>query len=80
MALEYCPGGELFSLVNRTRNGLSRKLAKFYGACILLALEFLHDNKIIFKDLKPENVVISKDGFAKITDFGLSTHEYSIKD
>ena len=43
MALEYCPGGELFSLVNSTRAGLPRKLAKFYGACILLGLEFLHD-------------------------------------
>jgi len=42
MALEYCPGGELFSLVNSTRNGLPKKLAKFYGACVLLALEFLH--------------------------------------
>ena len=43
MALEYCPGGELFQLVNSTRNGLPKKLVKFYGACILLALEFLHD-------------------------------------
>jgi len=51
-------------------------MTKFYGACILNGLKFLHDNKVIFKDLKPENVVISKDGFAKITDFGLSIHEY----
>ena len=60
MALEYCPGGELFQLVNSTRNGLPKKLVKFYGACILLGLEFLHKQKIIFKDLKTENVVISK--------------------
>ena len=43
MALEYCPGGELFSLINSMPNGLPRKLAKFYGACILLGLEFLHE-------------------------------------
>jgi len=51
---------------------------QFYGACILLALEHLHKYKIIFKDLKPENIIISKEGFPKLTDFGLSSSENRI--
>lgn len=84
MALEYCPGGELFSLINKIkpngRAGLGFSLARFYGACVLMGLEYLHDNHIIFKDLKSENVVISKDGIAKITDFGMSIHKHNSKD
>jgi serine/threonine protein kinase len=50
------------------------KNVQFYGASILLALEYLHSHKIIYKDLKPENVIISKNGLAKLTDFGLSSY------
>ena len=55
--------------------GLGLKLTKYYAACVLLALEFLHENHIIFKDLKPENIVIAKDGTAKLTDFGISEYQ-----
>jgi len=55
---------------------LKKNIVQFYGACILTALEYLHNNGIIFKDLKPENVIISKEGFAKLTDFGLSSHKF----
>ena len=71
LALEYCPGGELFSIINK-HGKLTSRLVKFYGACVLLGLEFLHSKNVIFKDLKAENIVISEDGLAKITDFGLS--------
>lgn len=49
--------------------------AKFYIAEILLAIEHLHKNNIIYRDLKPDNVVIDKNGHAKLTDFGLSKEE-----
>jgi serine/threonine protein kinase len=45
---------------------------KFYAAEILIALEMLHENKIIYRDLKPENVVIDKTGHIKLIDFGFA--------
>jgi len=44
-----------------------------------MGLEYLHSHSIIFKDLKPENIVISKDGIAKLTDFGMSIHSEHTK-
>lgn len=78
LGLEFCPGGELFTLIQRQYDkrgkGLSMEITKYYAACILLALDHLHKLKIIFKDLKSENIVISKDGEPKLTDFGMSKH------
>jgi len=51
---------------------LSEDQARFYVAQIVLALEHLHKNDIIYRDLKPENVLIDGDGYIRLTDFGLS--------
>ena len=69
--LDYCPGGELFFYIQHFEF-FPEKIAKFYASNILLGLEELHGNNIVYRDLKPENVLIDKDGYAKITDFGLS--------
>ena len=46
--------------------------ARFYASNILLALSHLHSLNILYRDLKPENVLVSHDGYVKIADFGLS--------
>ena len=71
MILEYCPGGDLGSVLKREKK-LSEERAKLYMAEIILALEELHKKDIIFRDLKPDNVVLDADGHAMLTDFGLS--------
>ena len=69
--LEYCEGGELY-LRLRQIGPLAEPAARFCAACVVLALECLHKNKILYRDLKPENVLIDAAGFLKLADFGLS--------
>ena len=52
--------------------GMDENLAKFYIGSIVLALEYLHENGIIYRDLKPENVFIDLQGFVKLGDFGFA--------
>ena len=52
--------------------GMEEGLAKFYIASIVLALEYLHENNIVYRDLKPENVFIDSVGFVKLGDFGFA--------
>jgi len=71
MLFEYVCGGELFSyLRNAGRFGAST--ANFYACEIILALEYLHSLSIVYRDLKPENLLIGRDGHLKITDFGFA--------
>lgn len=69
--LDYCPGGELFFYLQNIGR-FKEKTACFYASNILFGIEELHRYDIIYRDLKPENVLIGYDGYAKITDFGLS--------
>jgi len=71
IVLEYCAGGELFFHLSRAGR-FSEGRCKFYASEILLALEYLHSLDIIYRDLKPENLLLDSDGHAKVTDFGLS--------
>ena len=71
LILDYCSNGDLSRhLIYEKR--FSEERAKFYICEILLALEDLHQRGIIFRDLKPDNVVLDNEGHAKLTDFGLS--------
>ena len=66
---EYCPGGDVGRLIDR-EGALSPHAARFYVGCAALALEALHDQSVIHRDVKPENLVIAADGYAKLADLG----------
>lgn len=69
--MDFLNGGELFYHLRR-EGRFSEQRTVFYAAEILLALECLHKNNIIYRDLKPENVLLDNEGHIKLTDFGLS--------
>jgi len=71
LILDYAPGGDLGEHLQKERR-FTEERAKIYLAEIILALEDLHKRDIIFRDLKPDNIVLSPDGHAMLTDFGLS--------
>ncbi len=52
--------------------GMEEQMARFYVASIVLALEYLHEAGIVYRDLKPENVLIDGSGYAKLGDFGFA--------
>ncbi|XP_056906760.1 RAC-beta serine/threonine-protein kinase isoform X1 [Takifugu flavidus] len=68
--MEYANGGELFFHLSRDRV-FTEDRARFYGAEIVSALEYLHSCNVVYRDLKLENLMLDKDGHIKITDFGL---------
>jgi serine/threonine protein kinase len=71
MILEYVIGGELFSQLRKVGR-FNKNTSQFYAAQIVLALEYLHDKNIVYRDLKPENLLIDRKGNMKITDFGFA--------
>mmetsp|Transcript_16271 Transcript_16271/g.22869 ORF Transcript_16271/g.22869 Transcript_16271/m.22869 type:complete len:393 (+) Transcript_16271:28-1206(+) len=78
MILDYFAGGELFFHL-KTQGRFEEKRAMFYAAQIVLALECLHSQAIVYRDLKPENVLLDENGNIKLTDFGLSKDDVSGK-
>lgn len=72
MLIQFIQGGELFNLLWNKGGMVNIKAATFYSACVLSGLSYLHDQNIIYRDLKPENLMVDKDGFVKIVDFGFA--------
>ncbi|KAF5775609.1 putative protein kinase AGC-RSK-2 family [Helianthus annuus] len=73
LVMEYCPGGDLHTLRQRQPGKhFSEYAARFYAAEVLLALEYLHMLGVVYRDLKPENVLVRDDGHIMLSDFDLS--------
>eukprot|EP00946_MAST-07B_sp_MAST-7B-sp1_P002889 g2889.t1 len=71
LLIELCQGGELFTYL-RDRWKFTEKQSKFYAAAVTLGFEHMHSKGIIYRDLKPENLLLDSEGFLKIADFGLA--------
>lgn len=73
--LKLVQGGELFSVLHTNdSDGVTESAAKFYTAGILEGLTYMHRRNILYRDLKPENVLIDKDGYPVIVDLGFGTY------
>ncbi|CAF1026557.1 unnamed protein product [Adineta ricciae] len=71
LGLEYAPGGEMFTHL-RTSGRYTEEMTRFCAAQIVLAFEYLHHLGVIYRDLKPENLLFASDGYLKMTDFGFA--------
>jgi len=74
MVTDYCRGGELFFHLKKMRT-FPETMVRFYAAELVCALSHLHSVDVVYRDLKPENVLLDEEGHVKITDFGLSKDE-----
>eukprot|EP01065_Artemidia_motanka_P007939 TRINITY_DN13973_c0_g1_i1.p1 TRINITY_DN13973_c0_g1~~TRINITY_DN13973_c0_g1_i1.p1 ORF type:complete len:439 (+),score=125.15 TRINITY_DN13973_c0_g1_i1:170-1486(+) len=71
LVMNFANGGELFCHLKKEKR-FSEARSRFYAAEITLGLKYLHARDIVYRDLKPENVLLSADGHIVLTDFGLS--------
>ncbi|XP_044504674.1 serine/threonine-protein kinase AGC1-7-like [Mangifera indica] len=73
LVMEFCSGGNLHSLRQKQQNKhFTEEAARFYASEVLLALEYLHMLGIVYRDLKPENVLVRDEGHIMLSDFDLS--------
>ena len=73
LVMEYCPGGDLATLLENV-GCLNEYVAKVYSAEILISLHYIHALGCVHKDIKPDNILINKNGHLVLTDFGLSQY------
>lgn len=73
LVMEFLAGGDLMTLLMR-KDVLTEEESRFYIAETILAIESVHKHNYIHRDLKPDNILLDKDGHVKLTDFGLCKH------
>ena len=71
LVMEFVAGGDFMNLLIK-KDILTEKEAKFYMAEIILAIESIHNSDCIHRDIKPDNILIDKNGHIKLSDFGLA--------
>lgn len=76
MITEYTNGGEMFFHLKQKKH-FNEETAKFIAAELYLALSYLHSNNILYRDIKPENILFDAEGHIKLIDFGLSNDNIS---
>jgi protein kinase A len=73
LLLEYLKGGELVTVLRAAPNGaFPERRCQFYAAMVVLAFEYLHQLRIAYRDLKPENLLFDAEGYLKLVDFGFA--------
>jgi serine/threonine kinase 38 len=77
LVMEYLPGGDLMTVLIK-KDILTEEESKFYTAEMILAIDSVHKMNYIHRDLKPDNILIGKDGHLKLSDFGLCKHAVTL--
>ncbi|XP_030376948.1 cGMP-dependent protein kinase 1 isoform X2 [Scaptodrosophila lebanonensis] len=71
--MEACMGGDVWTVMYK-RQYFDEKTAKFIAGCVVEAFHYLHSHSIIYRDLKPENLMLTTDGYCKLVDFGFAKY------